>query len=222
MSESLVFVLAPLAALPQGPVSRADLEAAQRLGPRGGFALRLFTAAELTASEVRALPLEGQLEAAAGHRRICDAVIPQLEPRLNALGVYRWLPDHDQFDCLDRFALSEANNETCWFYPTHDGTFLSWERAVALSLAPGAVAAASEAAAPSDSYARSNVSVLWSLLADDESLTCVGITYSGQRIEWPLLHSESEPMATWSLFSVDTQAAVSLVIDESHTVLAEP
>ncbi|NDG73988.1 MAG: hypothetical protein EBX49_01320 [Synechococcaceae bacterium WB8_1B_136] len=219
MSDSLVFVLAPLAALPEGPVARADLEAAQRLGPRGGFALRLFTAADAGATAIRSLPLDGQLDPAAGQRKICDAVIPQLEPRLNGLGVYRSTPGSEQLECLDRFALSDANNETCWFYPTHDGTFLSWERALVLALAPGAVAAA-EAAAPTP-YARNRVSVLWSLLADDESLTCVGITYGGQRIEWPLLDSEPEPLATWSLFTVQAQAAESLVIEDSHTVLAE-
>ena len=220
MSDSLVFVLAPLAALPEGPVAPAELEAAQRLGPRGGFALRLFTAADPGAIAIDSLPLDGQLDPAAGHRKICDAVIPQLEPRLNGLGVYLSKPGSEQLACLDRFPLSEANNETCWFYPTHDGSFLSWERAVVLALKPGAVAAAEAETTPSP-YARSGVSVLWSLLADDESLTCVGITYGGQRIEWPLLHSEPEPMATWSLFTVDTQAAVSLVIDDSHTVLAE-
>ena len=36
--------------------------------------------------------------------------------------------DSTRLLCLDRVALSELSNATCWFYPTHDGTFLSWER----------------------------------------------------------------------------------------------
>ena len=66
------------------------------------------------------------------------------------------------------------------------------------------------------------MTVLWSLLADDASLTCVGLTYGGQRIEWPQAHQTPEPMATWSLFRVDTQADVALRIDASQTVFQEP
>ena len=29
--------------------------------------------------------------------------------------------------CLDCVALSELCNATCWLYPTHNGSFLSWE-----------------------------------------------------------------------------------------------
>jgi hypothetical protein len=36
--------------------------------------------------------------------------------------------DSTRLLCLDRVPLSELSNSTCWFYPTHDGTFLSWER----------------------------------------------------------------------------------------------
>jgi len=39
--------------------------------------------------------------------------------------------------------------------------------------------------------------MLWSLLGDDASLTCVGLTYGGQRLEWPPQSLSSEPMATW-------------------------
>ena len=67
-------------------------------------------------------------------------------------------------------------------------------------------------------YERSQLTLLWSLLADDLSLTCVGLTYGGQRIEWPQAHSNPEPMATWSLFTVDTQADVALTVEASQTV----
>jgi len=36
-------------------------------------------------------------------------------------------------------ALSELSNATCWFDPTHDGTLLSWERGLGLSLQPGLI-----------------------------------------------------------------------------------
>jgi hypothetical protein len=65
---------------------------------------------------------------------------------------------------------------------------------------------------------RGQLKLLWSLLADDVSLTCVGLTYGGQRIEWPRAHSRPEPMATWSLFTVDTQADVALTVQASQTV----
>ena len=45
MNHSLVFVIAPSACLPQGDASWDDLQTAQRQGPAGAFALRLFTAA---------------------------------------------------------------------------------------------------------------------------------------------------------------------------------
>lgn len=73
-------------------------------------------------------------------------------------------------------ALSELSIATYWFYPTHDGTFLSWERGLTVSLQPGSIADCPEelSSAP---YERSRISVLLSLLGDDASLTCVGITY---------------------------------------------
>jgi hypothetical protein len=79
------------------------------------------------------------------------------------------------------------------------------------------VAADTQPQAPT-SYKRSELKLLWSLLADDVSLTCVGLTYGGQRIEWSQTHSRPEPMATWSLFTVDTQADVALTVEASQTV----
>ena len=81
-------------------------------------------------------------------RLICDAVVPHLEARSHWVGVYAvegapWPDDRSGSDpdashpcrrlairsvrCLDRFALREADNETCWFYPTDDGSFLAWD-----------------------------------------------------------------------------------------------
>lgn len=223
MNDPLVFVIAPAASLPEGDVSWNDLLTAQRQGPGGAFALRLFTAAGTAADQLTQFPWEGALEPLGGgqqRRLICDAVVPQFDPRSNAIGVYGRNDEADRYRCLDRFPLLDANNETCWFYPTHDGSFLSWERALAITLEPGMVAAEAQPQAPTR-YERSELKLLWSLLADDVSLTCVGLTYGGQRIEWPQTHSRPEPMATWSLFTVDTQADVALTVQASQTVFLE-
>jgi hypothetical protein len=42
------------------------------------------------------------------------------------LVLYQAGPDNlANLHCLDRVASNELSNATCWFYPTHDGTFLS-------------------------------------------------------------------------------------------------
>jgi hypothetical protein len=220
MNHSLVFVIAPSACLPQEEASWDDLQTAQRQGPGGAFALRLFTAAGAAADELSQLPWEGSLEPQSSgppQRLICDAVVPQFDPRSNAIGVYQRNAEAGTYSCVDRFPLTEASNETCWFYPTHDGSFLSWERALSVGLEPGVVAAEAQAQTPAE-YDRGQLKLLWSLLADDVSLTCVGLTYGGQRIEWARTHSRPEPMATWSLFTVDTQADVALTVEASQTV----
>ena len=77
-----------------------------------------------------------------GERRrlLCDAVVPHFEPRSLWLGVYELRgtvtadPTYPldslqevSVQCLDQFPLRDAENETCWFYPTEDGRYLSWE-----------------------------------------------------------------------------------------------
>jgi len=226
MSDPLIFVLAPAAALPDSCASTAALQAAQLQGPAGGFALRIFSRADAHPDPAR-LPVDGRLtgdqrRSSDGTQLICDAVVPLVEPQHHWLGVYQVDPDDDQrMRCLDRFALSEASNDTCWFYPTHNGSFLSWERGMRLTLLPGMVVDCPEALAESP-YERQLISVLWSLLGDDVSLTCVGLTYGGQRIIWPLRAVSPEPMATWSRFRVDNQAELSPVVEDSRTVFAEP
>ena len=214
MDHPLVFVVAPAACLPEAEATWEERVLAQRQGPGGAFALRIFTAGTTATDDLADLPWSGD---SPSRRCICDAVVPQFDPRSNAIGVYQSGADPNQFHCLDRFELSEASNETCWFYPTHDGTFLSWERALTIGLEPGMVPAEAQHQLPS-SYERSQLTLLWSLLADDVSLTCVGLTYGGHRIEWPQVHRHPEPMATWSLFTVDTQAEVTLTINGSQTV----
>jgi len=43
-------------------------------------------------------------------------------------------------------------------------------------------------------------------MADDQALTCVGLTYQKRRIEWPIAASNPEPLATWTAFRVDAMA----------------
>lgn len=220
MAHPLVFLIAPLAQLPEGETSWAALQGLQ--SPCTGFSLRLFSAAETETSDLAGLPWNGQLDPGGGsamRRLICDAVIPHFHPEANAIGVYQRGHDPEVLRCLDRFALQEAENETCWFYPTHDGRFLSWERQEVVSLEPGVVASETEAALPKD-YERSQLALLWSLLADDESLTCVGLTYGGQRIEWGQHLVQPAREANWSLFSVDTEAEVSLTVNARQAVRA--
>ncbi len=156
-------------------------------------------------------------------RLICDAVVPHLEPRALWLGAYELSgPDSGQerapsgghpaerlgiesVRCLDQFPLREADNETCWFYPTDNGAYLCWENQRRLELAPGYPADSCLQEGPV-SYQRSDLQLLWSLMADDQSLTCVGLTYQKRRIEWPIAASNPEPFATWTAFRVDAMA----------------
>ena len=43
-------------------------------------------------------------------------------------------------------------------------------------------------------------------MADDQALTCVGLTYQRRRIEWPVTATDPEPFATWTSFRVDSMA----------------
>lgn len=154
-------------------------------------------------------------------RLICDAVVPHIDPRCLWLGAYQLSgkgtdqadgfahPAHrlriDRISCLDQFPLSEADNETCWFYPTENGDYLCWENQRRLELTPGYPAERSVQEQPI-AYQRSDMRLLWSLMADDQSLTCVGLTYQRRRIEWLIAASDPEPFATWTSFRVDSMA----------------
>jgi hypothetical protein len=152
-------------------------------------------------------------------RLICDAVVPHVDPHFLWLGAYELsgpeLPDAaahparrlaiERISCLDRFPLREADNETCWFYPTENGDYLCWENQRRLELLPGFPAEPNLQQDPIR-YQRSDLRVLWSLMADDQALTCVGLTYQRRRIEWPVFGSDPEPFATWTAFRVDSMA----------------
>lgn len=224
MTSPLIFVVAPATQLPEATTSLEDLQVAQASGPSTGISLRIFNRGA-EHPDLGRLPVDGRLtgehrRSSDGTQLLCEALIVRIEPQHHYLGVYQGDPeDPTNLTCLDRVALSELSNATCWFYPTHDGTFLSWERGLRLSLQPGSIAdcPAALAAAP---YERSRLSVLWSLLGDDASLTCVGLTYGGQRLDWPLRSVNPEPMATWGRFHVDSRADQSLVVEDCLTLFA--
>jgi hypothetical protein len=170
----------------------------------------------------------------AGPRRrlICDALVPHLEPRSHWLGVYLLEGDPSEtadhpfttvpestVRCLDRFPLRTAENETCWFYPTEDGRYLGWENQRRIETWPGFLPERPFQEGSID-YERSAVHVLWSLMADDLALTCVGLTYRGRRIEWPVINAQPEPFATWSDFQVDSSAESTYQENTSITVFA--
>ena len=171
----------------------------------------------------------------AAGRPLCDALVPHIDPKSLGIGVYE-LSDRPNppsvlkaaetataasdetgilhrpsglsiraIRCLDRFALRDAENETCWFYPTDTGRFLSWENRCRLRTEPGYLPEMPHQDNPSE-YRRDHIHVLWSLMADDRALTCVGLTYNKRRIEWPLLRSEAEECATWTAFRIDPMA----------------
>ncbi len=226
MNPPLIFVVAPALQLPDATTSLEVLQQAQAAGPSTGFALRIFSRGA-EHPDLGLLPFDGRLtgeqrRSSDGTQLLCDALVARIEPRHHWLGVYQGDPeDPTCLRCLDRVALSELSNATCWFYPTHDGIFLSWERGLRLTLEPGSIVDCPEELS-SEPYERSRISVLWSLLGDDASLTCVGLTYGGQRLVWPSQAISSDPMATWGRFKVDNQADHSLVVEDCLTVFPVP
>jgi len=172
-------------------------------------------------------PAAAQSEEGGGRRRlICDALVPHFDPRSDWIGVYLVEGDPREagpteplghplralairsIRCLDRFALRDAENETCWFYPTEDGTYLGWENQRRVETLPGFLPERVLLEEP-PTFERADLHVLWSLMADDLALTCVGFTLNGRRIDWPLRGSEAEPFATWTAFRVDSSAEAS-------------
>lgn len=226
MNPPLIFVVASALELPDTATSVEVLRQVQAAGPSTGFALRVFSRGA-EHPDLGLLPVDGRLtgeqrRSSDGTQLLCDALVVRIEPRHHWLGVYQGTPeDPTCLQCLDRVALSELSNATCWFYPTHDGTFLSWERGLRLTLKPGSIVDCPEELS-STPYERSRMTVLWSLLGDDASLTCVGLTYGGQRLVWPLQTLSYDPMATWGRFRVDDQADESLVVEDCLTVFPAP
>ena len=144
MNPPLIFVVAPALKLPDATTSHEVLQQAQAGGPSTGFALRIFNRGS-EHPDLGLLPVDGRLTGEQRHsidgtQLLCDALVVRIEPRHHWLGVYQVDPEEPTYlRCLDRVALSELSNATCWFYPTHDGTFLSWERGLRLTTAASPV-----------------------------------------------------------------------------------
>lgn len=228
MLHSLAFVLCKDPALLKGAEDWPTLLEAQRKGLRSGTQLRLFrlpegagddgqdlvTSAVLKASGDRPVLREGVAQV------LCDALVPVIDPRSLWLGVYELSGSEageasarppgpglvvNSVRCLDCYPLQEAANETCWFYPTDNGHYLAWENRRRIHTLPGHLPDRPPQTGPLP-YARGDVHLLWSLMADDHALTCVGLTCRRQRIEWPMVTAAPEELATWTAFQVDCQA----------------
>ena len=102
-------------------------------------------------------------------------------------------------------------------YPEIGMDRLRWEKRSRIIAQPGFLPDIPLEDESSD-YQRSEIHLLWSLMADDQSLTCVGLTYKKRRIEWPLLKVEPEPFATWRCFRVDYSTETGHVEESCITV----
>lgn len=238
MLHALAFVLCRDDDLLRGASDWPTLLEAQRMGLRSGTQLRLFRLVGQEAPSDTPLPA-GVLKASGecptlprGEAQlICDALVPQIDPRSLWLGVYglEGRPEEgsdrlagpgmvvEAVTCLDCYPLQDAANETCWFYPTDNGLYLAWENRRRIQTLPGYLPDRPPQPTPYP-YAHGDVHLLWSLMADDHALTCVGLTWRRQRIEWPLLGEVAEELATWTEFQIDSMAESSYQELHSTTV----
>ena len=103
---------------------------------------------------------------------------------------------------LDEVPLIRIENETCWFYPTEQGVFLSWTSQMKIIYNPGHLSEQIWQKCRPE-YSRQELRLLWTLMADDTTLTCVGLTYGGRRIEWLKAESSVPEDITWSAFEIN-------------------
>ncbi len=227
MADSLFFVLAPAPALPQGQTQWADLVEAQARGLDQALALRIFACPSAWPGSLETLVEEGLAHsggsdpfAAASpdgadqqppdqppQRSLrCDALVPVLDAASLWLGIYvQPEANPEQIRALACLPLAEIENETCWFYPTENGRYLSWQSQRPRRFLPGR-SPDGEASGSADSFDPAQLRLLWSLLADDAALTCVGLTYRGRRIEWPIQPralEAAEAPSVWTWFELD-------------------
>ena len=181
-----------------------------------------FASARSVSSEINGVELP--TDSKTSSPRICDTLIPCFEPESLWLGIYQVSGtkrgDADSFAhpaqqlcideiiCLDKLSLSDVNNDTCWFYPTEDGEYLSWESQHSIAMEPGYLADGS-VLDDQHQYERGHLNLLWSLMAQDKNLTCVGLTYRNRRIEWPLQVLDKKRSAIWTSFVADSFAKIS-------------
>ena len=178
-----------------------------------------FESVRGVSSEIKSVELS--MESSPSSPRICDTLIPCFEPESLWLGIYQVSgtkrEDVDSFAhpaqqlcieqiiCLDKLSLMDVNNDTCWFYPTDDGGYLSWETQHSIEMEPGYLADGS-ILDDRHQYERGHLNLLWSLMAKDKDLTCVGLTYMKRRIEWPFQVLDKKRSAIWTSFVADSLA----------------
>ena len=224
MAEALRFVLSSAPPEASDPLrSWSDLVRRQAESIQHGQALRIYRCPDTWTGDLQTLVADG-LAAQGGddpfagasepqrpgnplqRRLACDALIPVFDPARQWLEVYR-LEDPDTEDSavqrLDSLSVQEASNETCWFYPTEDGQYLSWQNEASIRCQPGHVFGRPSAPS-SEAYNRDEIKVLWSLMADEQELTCVGFTYQRRHIDFALIESAPSPASTWTSFVVDS------------------
>jgi len=153
-------------------------------------------------------------------RLVCDALIPVFDPAGHWLEVY-CLDDSQSADSavhrLDSLFVQGASNETCWFYPTEDGQYLSWENPAEIRCNPRHVYE-QPLAGPTHDYSPEHLKVLWSLMADDTHLTCVGFTYQRKHIDFSLIASTAGTSSTWRSFVVDSLSSTPLRTTSTATI----
>ena len=223
MVNTLFFVLAPAPGLPQGKVNWADLADAQARGLDQLLALRIFACppdwpgsletlveaglAHSGGADPYGASAMGQPQGQPRERRLrCDATVPLLDATSLCLGIYGQAEGSpEEIQCLACLPFAAIENETCWFYPTENGRYLSWQSQRSRTFLPGRLPVGEPAQAV-EGFDPADLRLLWSLLADDPAMTCVGLTYRGRRIEWPLqaLTVESQEAASvWTWFELD-------------------
>ncbi|MCX5942870.1 MAG: hypothetical protein NTU65_07290 [Cyanobacteria bacterium] len=223
MVNTLFFVLAPAPGLPQGKVNWADLADAQARGLDQLLALRIFACppdwpgsletlveaglAHSGGADPYGASAMGQPQGQPRERRLrCDATVPLLDATSLCLGIYGQAEGSpEEIQCLACLPFAAIENETCWFYPTENGRYLSWQSQRSRTFLPGRLPVGEPAQAV-EGFDPADLRLLWSLLADDPAMTCVGLTYRGRRIEWPLqaLTVETQEAASvWTWFELD-------------------
>ena len=179
-----------------------------------------FASVRIVSSEMIGVELPAE-PSPSSSPRICDTLIPRFEPESLWLGVYQVSGAKredaasfahpaqqlriEQITCLDKLSLSDVKNDTCWFYPTEDGEYLSWESQHSIAMEPGYLADGNHLD-DQHQYERGHLNLLWSLMAKDSDLTCVGLTYMNRRIEWPTQITDKKRSANWISFRADSLA----------------
>jgi hypothetical protein len=208
-----VFVIGPADQLPLEPSDWEALAAVQRQSMESGQRLRMFRVPEGTSGPISTL-IDSEVTSG---RPFCDALVPGFPVDSLSLGIYEaqgFLPDSasghplaslrvEAIRYLDQVRLQDVQNEACWFYPTEDGSYLCWNNPRKIRLLPGHLPDRPPTEDHFD-YRGDRLRLLWSLMADDEHLTCVGLTYNHKRIEWPVESEEPHAACTWTWFEVDS------------------